>query len=159
MYKILKKEDIMKTLVKSNGKNEMQRGLMPDFTNFFDGFLGNDLLSRDFGTSVPAVNVSETADNFDIELSAPGYKKSDFKIEVDNGVLSISGEHKVETKEEGKTFSRKEFNYGSFKRSFNLPDIVDSEKIDAKYEDGILRLTIAKKEEAKPKPAREIKVS
>jgi len=151
----------MRTLEKTDGKTKelVRQNLMPDFSNFFDGFLGSDIFNRDLGNNVPAVNISETADNFDIELSAPGYKKSELKIEVDNGILSLSGEHKTETSEESKTFSRKEFNYGSFRRSFNLPDAVDSEKIDAKYEDGILKITLAKKEEAKPKPAREIRLS
>jgi HSP20 family protein len=151
----------MRTLEKTDGKTKelSRQNLMPDFSNFFDGFLGSDFMNRDLGTSVPAVNIFETADNFNIELSAPGYKKNELKIEVDNGILSISGEHKTESSEENKTFSRKEFNYGSFKRSFNLPDAVDGDKIDAKYEDGILKVIMAKKDEAKPKPVREIKLS
>lgn len=151
----------MKTLMKSDGTSkEMTRSnLMPDFSNFFDGFLGSDILGRELASNVPAVNISETKDDFEIELFAPGYKKEELKIEVDNGILSLSGEHKEESKEENKTFSRKEFNYGSFRRSFNLPDAIDSDKINAKYEDGILKIKMAKKEEAKPKPARQIKLS
>ena len=86
-------------------------------------------------------------------------KKEDFKVEIDNQVLSISSEMKNETSNEEDTFTRKEFEYASFNRSFTLPESVDAEHIKASYEDGILKLTLPKKEEAKKKPARTIKIS
>lgn len=130
----------------------------PVFPNLLDNFIGNDFFTGEISNYMP-VNISETTDNFIIELSAPGFKKEDFKIEVDNGSLTVSGEYKREKEDEEKTYTRKEFTYGSFKRSFNLPEIVNDERIDAQYKDGVLKLVLAKKEEAKPKPAKEIKIA
>ena len=124
-----------------------------------DIFTNDPLFKREFASFVPAVNIAETAENFLIELSAPGFSKENFKVEVENEVLTISGEQKNEKNEEGKTYTRKEFGYGSFKRAFGLPKTVDTEKIDAKYENGILKITVSKREEAKAKPAREIRIS
>lgn len=98
---------------------------------------------------VPAVNVIETKDNFMVSLAAPGLKKNDFKIDIEGNMLTISSE-KEETKEETDAkFTRNEYNYSSFCRSFSLPDEVKREKIDAIYEDGILKLTLPKSEEFK----------
>jgi HSP20 family protein len=129
------------------------------FPGLLEDFLGNDTFKRDHAQYVPAVNIAEAADHFSIELSAPGFTKEDFKIEVENQALTISGSKKSENTEEGKTYTRKEFSFGSFKRAFTLPQTVDTDKIGAKYENGILKLTISKREEAKAKPAREIKIS
>lgn len=155
------------TLVKWNKPrpNGVSRSneFFPAFSGFpglMEDFLGNDpFFKRDFAQYVPAVNIAEAADHFSIELSAPGFGKEDFKIEVENQALTVSGEKKSENAEEGKTYTRKEFGYGSFKRAFSLPQSADTEKVDAKYESGILRVIISKKEEAKAKPAREIKIS
>jgi HSP20 family protein len=104
------------------------------------------LLSSDFRrTSTPAVNIMEDDDNFKLEVAAPGLAKEDFKINVDNDLLSISAERKNETNEKNTRYS--------------LPEMVDTDNINANYENGVMTLTLPKREEAKPKPAREIKIS
>jgi HSP20 family protein len=145
----------MLTLAKKNGN-----------TNSFVPSIWNDLFEREFfptpkleDFSMPAVNVRETEDSHIMELAVPGMKKSDFKIELDNDTLIISAEKKNEQEENEKGYTRKEFNYSSFRRSFSLPNTVESDKIDASYKDGLLTITIPKKEEAKQKPARLIKIS
>jgi len=112
-------------------------------------------------TTVPAVNVRETENEYAIEVAVPGMSKDDFKVSLENNELTIRSERKEEKKEEKKgQYSRREFSYQSFQRSFTLPENqVDSDKIEAKYADGILSLNIPKKEEAKPKPARVIKIA
>lgn len=133
----------------------------PSFSNFFDDFFSRDVYNGNLrGANLPAVNISEDEDTFEVEVAAPGLKKEDFNINLENNLLTISGEHKDEKEEkEGKKISRREFNYTSFTRSFNLPDTVEGEKIEAKYEDGVLRLTLPKKEEAKKQPPKQIKIS
>jgi HSP20 family protein len=114
----------------------------------------------DTNTTLPAVNIKETADDFQIEVAAPGLSKNDFKINLDNNQLVISSEHKDEKKEENENYTRKEFSYQSFQRSFTVDQaLVDGEKINAKYADGILNIVLPKREEVKPKPAKEIKIS
>ena len=123
----------------------------PDITSIFDDFFGNNAttgLSFATGRSVPAVNIKENDKNFEVEVAAPGLDKKDFKVELENNVLTISAEKKEEKKEKKDNYSRKEFSYESFERSFTLPqDIVDADKIKAKYDNGILRIEIPKKEE------------
>lgn len=111
-------------------------------------------------TNVPAVNISESETGFELEVAAPGMKKEDFNIEVDNNVMTISNERTSESSEEDKekNFSRREFYYAAFRRSFNLPKTVNTEKIKASYKDGILNVEIPKKEEALPKPKRMIQI-
>lgn len=106
------------------------------------------------------VNIKETENNFLVELMAPGLKKEDFNVELNNDLLTISSEVKTEKTEgeEGK-FTRKEFNFSSFKRSFTLPETVNQEAITASYDNGILKLTLPKKEEALPKEKRLIDIS
>ncbi len=134
--------------------------------SLFDRFFENDLFdwsNRNFSvtnTTLPAVNISETDNDFLLEVAAPGLTKSDFKIELKNDLLTISSDKKVEKeKEEGPQFTRREFSYQSFSRSFTMPLSGDGDKISAKYEDGILTVTIPKKEEAKPKPQKEIAIT
>lgn len=99
--------------------------------------------------TIPAVNITENKDDYKVSLAAPGMKKADFNIDVDGNMLTISSE-KEETKEDKeKKFTRKEYSYSSFSRSFTLPEEVMREKIEAKYEDGVLHLVLPKKEEAK----------
>ena len=107
------------------------------------------------------VNIKETADNFVVEVAAPGMTKKDFKIELDGNMLTISSEKSDQREEnEDEKYTRKEFSYQSFYRTFNLPkEVVDAEKIEAKYENGLLHLMIPKKEEAKQKPPRLIQIS
>ncbi|MDD3568738.1 MAG: Hsp20/alpha crystallin family protein [Bacteroidales bacterium] len=110
-------------------------------------------------TTLPSANIKEDVDGFEVELAAPGFDKGDFKIDLDKDVLTISSVKQVENEtNEGQRFTLREFSYQSFSRSFTLPNIVDNDKIAAKYENGILRISIPKKEEAKPKPARQIEV-
>ncbi len=132
--------------------------------SFFEDFFGKDLMPDLFedraNMSVPAVNVLEDADNFKIELAAPGMEKKDFKIDLENNVLTISSEkeYKHEDEKDGK-FMRREFGYASFKRSFTLPESVDADKIKANYKDGLLHINIPKREEAKQKPPKQISIS
>lgn len=137
----------------------------PAWSNLFNEFLNHDWIDwshrnySDTNTTIPSVNILENPEDFKIEVAAPGLNKNDFKIEVNQGILRISSEKKEEKEnsEEGK-YSRKEFSYQSFCRSFNLPLTVESDKIEAKYENGILSVTIPKREEAKPKPVRMIEI-
>lgn len=106
----------------------------------------------------PAVNVLEAEDHFRIDVAAPGLSKEDFKIEVEKETLSISAK-KESTKEENEKFTRREFQYAEFKRNFHLPETIDTDKITATMKNGILSLTLAKKEEAKELPPRKIEVA
>ena len=141
--------------------------MIPSIPSLLNDFLANDWLSSPFGnwrtsgTTLPSVNVRETNDVFHIEVAAPGMKRDDFKVELDNNFLTISAEveQKNEDNNEREGYTRREFSYQSFQRSFALPENkVEGEKIAAKYVDGILNITVPKKEEAKPKPAKQIKV-
>jgi HSP20 family protein len=139
---------------------------LPTWANFVNDFFNTDLSdwsSRHFSdtnTTLPAVNIKENADAFAVEMAAPGMAKDDFKIELNNDLLTISSEKKNENEtKEGETYTRREYSYQSFSRSFTLPKTVDAEKISAKYENGVLSLTIPKKEEAKPKPVKQISIS
>lgn len=133
----------------------------PTFSNLLDKFFNDDLATfagSDFSNNVPAVNIKEDENGYALELAVPGLKKEDFKINVENKVLTISAERKIEDEKEEENYRRKEFSYTSFRRSFTLPDIADGDKIEASYEDGVLHLGIPKLEEAKPK-RREIAIS
>ncbi len=93
---------------------------------------------------MPAVNVSDNTDNYEIEVAAPGLKKNDFNVSVENGILTITGKTETENEEKKKNYTRKEFSSRSFSRSFTLPENVKEEDVAAKHEDGILRLTLKK---------------
>ena len=113
-----------------------------------------------WGLSItPSVNITEKNKEFEIELAAPGLEKKDFKVEIENGILSVSCEKKQEEKEENENFRRREFSYQSFNRSFELPENSIPEKIDAHYEHGILKLTLPKREETSVKSRKEIKIA
>ena len=119
-----------------------------------------DLFDFDGGSlMVPNANIIENEKDFKIELAAPGLEKKDFKVEVNNGILTISAEKEQEKKEENKNYKRREFSYNSFSRSFSLPDNSVPDKIDAKYENGVLQLLLPKKEVTISKPAKQIKVA
>jgi len=126
------------------------------FSNFFDSEF-TDYFNR--RGSDPAANIMEHPDSFELNLAAPGLKKEDFKISLDNNVLTISSELEDEKHEEGKNFTRKEFFYGSFSRSFTLPKSINIDKINAEYENGILKVMLPKKDEAKVDIKKEIKIS
>lgn len=142
--------------------NLIKRNNFLPSASLFDDFLTRDLFDgfNSEGGSVPRVNIVETNDDFVVEMAAPGMKKDDFQVELDNDMLTISSEvsDNVESNN-GKSFTRKEFSYRSFRRSFYLPNSIEAEKIEAKYKDGILKLVIPKKEEAKRKPAKTIAIS
>ncbi|WP_184549925.1 Hsp20/alpha crystallin family protein [Mucilaginibacter sp. FT3.2] len=136
------------TLVKfNNGLKNNARG--PFFNDVFDSILNDSFLGDKLVARIPAVNIAETENEFHVELAVPGLKKEDFKINLDKNVLTVSAEKKAEHVEEGKKFSKREYSYNSFSRSFTLPESADHSKIEADYTDGILTLTITKKEEAK----------
>jgi HSP20 family protein len=98
---------------------------------------------------MPAVNITENKDDFKVSLAAPGMKKSDFNIDVQGNILTISAEMEEKKEEKEENYTRKEYNFSSFSRSFTLPDEVNKEKIEATYVDGVLNLSLPKKEEAK----------
>ena len=108
--------------------------------------------------AIPPTNIVESKFDFRIELAAPGFEKSDFKIDLDKKLLTISIEKEVDTNDEEK-YNMKEFNFNSFNRSFKISDKIDTEKINAIYKNGVLLLTLPKKEDAIEKPARGIKIS
>ncbi len=131
-------------------------------SHFFDTEL--DTLSRrnysETNTTLPSVNIKENKDAFEVHVAAPGFDKKDFNIELNNDLLTISSEKKIENEtKEGETFTKKEFSYQSFTRSFTLPEMVEGDKITASYKNGILAIAIPKKEEAKPKPIKQIKIA
>ncbi len=108
--------------------------------------------------NIPAVNITETKDDYQVVLAVPGMKKDDFKIDVDGNMLTISSEKEESREEKDKKFTRKEYNYSSFSRSFTLPNEILKEKIEAKYEDGLLRISLPRKEEMKAAAAKHIAV-
>ena len=149
------------TLVRRNGS------LLNPLPVLFDDFFNRDLFNwgnsnfSDTNTTVPAVNIKETAENYEVEVAAPGMTKKDFKVELNGNDLTISSEKSYQKEErEDERYSRKEFSYQSFQRTFTLQkDVMDIDKIQAKYENGLLHLLIPKKEEAKQKPPRLIQIS
>lgn len=131
--------------------------------NLIDDFFGKDLMPNFFEAkskfSIPSVNVNESNAEFSIEVAAPGLSKDDFKIDIDHNVLTISAEKEEKNEENDSRIIRKEFSYNCFRRSFSLPESVNSEKITASHKEGILNIHIPKREEAKEKPARQIAIS
>ena len=156
----IEKEVIM-TLVKRNGS------LLNPLPMLFDDFFNRDLLNwgnsnfSDTNTTIPAINIKETAGNYEVEVAAPGMTKQDFKVELDGNSLTISSEKEnLKNEREDERYTQREFSYQSFQRTFTLQkDVVDIDKIQAKYENGLLHLLIPKKEEAKQKPPRLIQIS
>ncbi|HEX6891935.1 MAG TPA: Hsp20/alpha crystallin family protein [Chryseolinea sp.] len=151
----------MKTLVRQNAT------LFPSLPSLLEDFFNRDwadstLAHSNYSATLPAVNVRETNEDYIIEVAAPGMKRDEFKVELDNNVLTISSirEEKQEENEENRNYTRREFNYQSFQRSFTLPENkVEGEKISARYVDGILHITVPKKDEAKVKPVKQIRIS
>lgn len=133
--------------------------------SLFDRLLENDLFdwtTRNFSetnTTIPSVNIKESHEGFEVEVAAPGFKKEDFKIEQHLDQLTISSHKKLEDELKDANYTRREFSYQSFSRTFSLPNTADNENIAAVYENGILSVKIPKKEEAKPKPARQIAIA
>ncbi|NOU45789.1 MAG: Hsp20/alpha crystallin family protein [Bacteroidales bacterium] len=130
------------------------------FSDLFEDFDKNFMFrNNEVKGLVPSVNIRENDDDFALELAAPGMKKEDFSIRLNNNVLTISAENKVENEEKTEKFTRREFAYGTFSRSFSLPKSIDLEKIKADYNNGILALTLPKREESKVMIDREIAIS
>ena len=133
--------------------------LMKRNSNWFsDFFNSDDLFPFGSGEMTARVNIREGKDSYHIELAAPGLKREDFSIEVHGNIITISSEQKDEKKEEKENYTRKEFSYSSFKRSFTLPETVNQDKINAKYEDGLLILDLPKKEEDKKNGPKKISI-
>jgi HSP20 family protein len=135
------------TLVKF-GK-EQKNSLVNPFFNDVYSLLNDSFLNEKLATRTPAVNIAENDNQFEVELAVPGLSKEDFKINLDKNVLSVSADKKTETVDENKKFTKREYSFNSFSRSFTLPESADQSKIEADYSAGILKLIIAKKEEAK----------
>lgn len=148
------------TIVKRNGNFQNQ------FPTAFDDFFNRDIFNwsltnySDTNTTIPAVNIKETADNYEVEVAAPGMTKKDFRVQLEGNILTISSEKsKQKEHSEDARYSTREFSYQSFSRTFNLQkDVVDTEKIQAKYEEGVLLLLIPKKENARQKQPRLIEI-
>lgn len=130
------------------------------FNDFFkpwnEWFDNGNLMGRTF--NMPAVNITEEKDEYKVSLAVPGMKKEDFKIDVDGNMLTISSEKEETREEKEKKFTRKEYNYSSFSRTFTLPEEINKEKIEAKYEEGVLKILLPRKEEAKKVSAKHIAV-
>ncbi len=149
------------TIVKRNGN------LLNNFPTLFDDFLNRDIFNwgmtnfSDTNTTIPAVNIKETKDNYEVEVAAPGMTKKDFKVQLEGNMLTITSEKATENEQKDDVrYASREFSYQSFSRTFNLQkDVVDTEKIKAKYEDGVLHLVIPKMEHAKQKEPRMIEIS
>ena len=126
-------------------------------SDFFDNdrFFDADWMKKQ---SMPAVNVKESEKDFEIEVAAPGLSKKDFNVHVDKGVLTISSEKEEEKEQKEKDYTRKEFSYSSFSRSFTLPENVNEEDVKASYQDGILKLSVPKKNIAVSKAKKAIEV-
>jgi len=151
-----------KSIVKNNSN------LLPALPSLMDDFFGGDWLDstlatwKTFGSTLPAINVRETNEEFMIEVAAPGMTRDDFKVELDNQVLTISSqrEDNREEKDEQGNYTRREFSYQSFRRSFSLPmNKVKGDEISARYVDGILHVSVPKTEDAKTKPAKQIAIA
>ncbi len=139
------------SLVRRN--NMLFPSLMNDFfkPDWFGGM-------ERFESTLPAVNIKEDETGFELDFAIPGQKKEDFNVEIDDHVLTVSMETRTEDETKEENFTRKEFSYQSFKRSFTLPETIDEDKIEASYKEGILKFRLPKKDEALPKPKRTIAI-
>lgn len=142
------------SLIKHSEWPSISNGWLSDF---FDNekFFDSDLLKN---RTLPAVNVREMEKHFEIDVASPGRSKKDFKVTAENGVLTISSEKKEEKEHKEEGYTRKEFSYNSFSRSFSLPVNADEDDVKANYEDGILKLSIGKKVSSHSKSKKEIEV-
>ena len=148
------------SLIKRNGNT------LSSLPSLFDDFFSRELFNwgnsnfSSTSTTVPSVNIRETADNYEVEVAAPGMEKKDFKVTLDDNLLTISSTKQQNDEKKEHNYTRREFSYQSFQRSFELPkNVVDDDKIIARYENGVLYLTIPKREEAKQKAPRTIEIA
>jgi HSP20 family protein len=162
-FYITKNSDAMNRLVKRAPQRTQSSFRSPIFPSFWDDdFFGRNFLSRDrdIENFVPAVNVSEDEKAWHVEVSAPGFKKDDFAIRLENDVLTISAEQKQENESNEMNYRSREFRYGSFSRSFRLDrETVNEEQISASYENGILNVALPKSEKAAKPAAKEIRIA
>ncbi|MEO8174111.1 MAG: Hsp20/alpha crystallin family protein [Sediminibacterium sp.] len=148
------------TIVKRNGNLQNQ------LPRLFDDFFNRDIFNwgltnySDTNTTIPAVNIKETTESYEVEVAAPGMNKKDFTVQLEGNILTISSEKEFNKEQDDNVrYSVREFSYQSFSRTFTLQkDVVDTEKIQASYEDGVLHLLIPKREEAKQKEPRRIEI-
>ncbi len=143
-------------------KPESGRLTFPRFSNLVENFFENEFptfSNQEFFKTPALVNIKDTKDSYKIEIAAPGFKKEDMNVKVEGNLLTISAEAKSETEQKEEKFTRKEFNFTEFKRSFTLPKTVDATKIAGNYENGILVVTLPKKEEALEQKTIEVKIS
>jgi len=135
------------TLVKFN--NNRNQSLLPGFNDVFDSIFNDTFFNDRMVVRVPAANISESENNFHVELAAPGLKKEDFKLSLDRNLLNISVEQRSEDNNNQKNYSKREYSYSSWVRSFTLSESANADNIEASYADGVLKIDIAKREEAK----------
>jgi len=152
--------------IRNGNKKTMDTGFSssPILPSWFDDILGksfgNEFMSNfNTGITLPAVNVLDSDNEFVVEMAVPGLKKSDFDINIDNHILSIGVEKETKNEENSENYTRREFGYSSFKRTFAIPESVNVDKISASYTDGIMKVLLPKRDEAKKKPLRNIKIS
>ncbi|MEL7064980.1 MAG: Hsp20/alpha crystallin family protein [Bacteroidota bacterium] len=146
------------SLTKVNSNN-----FFPEIASIWEDFLGRDIMDMPSwrnASGIPAVNIEEKPEAFEVSLAVPGMQRENFKIEVSNGVLSISSEkeEKHEEQDQQGKYTRREFSYRSFSRSFRLPDTINADQIAAKYTDGILAIRLPKKEPVQAQPAKQITI-
>ena len=147
------------TLIKWNKEDDSN---MPVYSNFLNNFLNRDM--DDFYVNsmtmrTPSVNIIEGKEDFKIEVAAPGMEKKDFSVNIDHNLLTIETKKESKTESKDERYTRREFSFNTFRRSFTLPESIVQEKIDAKYDKGILYIILPKKEEAKVKPTREVAIA
>ena len=133
------------------------------YPSLLESFFGRDTMNEvlspaNFG-SVPAVNIAEHENGYRIEVAAPGLSKEDFKLDLNQNKLTISAQKQQKDEQSQEKYTRLEFKYSSFQRTFTLPNSVDTDKVEASYVDGVLHIQLPKREEAKPKPARQIEIA
>jgi HSP20 family protein len=136
------------SLIKFNNGNN-SKSLTPGFNDIFETMFNDSFLSDRMISRVPAVNICETQDHYLIEMAAPGLNKEDFNIKLDKNLLTVSVEQKKESNTQDRQYNKREFSYSSFVRSFALPDSADDAQIEASYNNGMLNIHVAKKDEAK----------
>jgi HSP20 family protein len=154
------KKEVTMSLVKFSPSTLFPSSVLPGLMENFFGRDMFDLTNRALGDStLPAVNIRETSNDFLVEVAAPGMKKDDFKVTLENNLLTISSQKEEQNEEQEGNYTRQEFRYHSFSRSFGMPSTADSDRIKAKYHDGVLSIQIPKKEEAKQKPPKQIQIS
>ncbi|MFL5752286.1 MAG: Hsp20/alpha crystallin family protein [Bacteroidia bacterium] len=149
------------TLIKVNNQKPLvdknNFGFSPLFDEVFDNFLGGSVFNKPAMNRVPAVNINESDKAYEIEFAAPGYEKDEFKINLSQNILTVSAEKKNQKEDKQEGYTRREFNFSSFKRSFTLPDSAKEDEIRAEYKNGILHVSIPKEDNGKSK-SREIAI-